>query len=118
MKKGQTADGGKTSTEVKAGAVTGDGGGIEVPWNEKAPEYITGKDALRFSEDRLDYRKLNSLLACGKVHYMLRGRRLRVHFADLKAELARRTGTQGIKEQVAEAFGRYQEQFAKKQGRK
>ncbi len=91
----------------------------EVPWDDKAEGYVSGKDAIKLSDGALDYRKLNTLLKPkGEVRYMRKGQRCRVHVNDLKTALERRAGTQGFSEQAAGAFARYQEEFAKKHDRK
>lgn len=77
----------------------------EIPWEDEAPEYVPNTLAARFSEGRMDVKKLGKLLTPdGEIRYMRRKRRCKVHIQDFLTYVQKLLELDDIAERAARAY--------------
>jgi len=76
----------------------------EHPWSDDAPEYLPNAEAIKLADDSpLTINKLGRLLTpTGRIRYMRKGRRCKVHLQDFRALL--KTHGHGIPDAAIEAY--------------
>ena len=76
----------------------------ELPWSDDAPEYLPNAEAIKLADDSaLTIKSLGRLLTpTGRIRYMRKGRRCKVHLQDFRDHL--KTEGRGITDAAIEAY--------------